>query len=97
MFSLKSGKEKMTKRDAKTGFSIRAEEIRTGEVVWVGEICHTMSDTVLISELESLESDKCIQKPIHPSCGGVRKWLEPVLMVFTTGIVAYLFYTVRSN
>lgn len=85
-------------RDAEVALSLRAVNGQSQKLVWVGELVGSKSDQVPVSELDFIEQGGLVLgRPHRPEDRGVRKWIEPLLAVGTVGLVAYLFYMVRSR
>lgn len=69
-----------------------------GRIVWNGKIRGARSDTVSVDEVEALENRNILftigEKP--EKTGGTN-FLEPAVITGVTGIIIFLFYSIRSR
>ena len=90
--------KKYIERVADIGFSFRVIRGYNQEVVWVGEVSTTLSDSFNFSDLTYVEQDIVIlNKPVLPERRWIKKWVEPVLITCVIAGITYLFYVVRSK
>jgi hypothetical protein len=69
----------------------------TRRIEWNGFLEAQKSDTVSVHELPIIEQDgRVLGHPIRPKATDFRKWFEPAAMIGITGLIAYLFYSIRS-
>jgi len=56
-------------------------------------------DIVPLAGLDAIEQNGFIfGYPLRPETGGlIKKWIEPVLVIGTLGVISYLFYSIRSG
>ena len=90
--------KKYIDRVADIGFSFRVMRGSDQEVVWVGEMSTTLSDSFNYSDLTYVEQDRVIlSKPVLPERRWIQKWVEPVLISCVIAGITYIFYVVRSK
>lgn len=88
----------MVEREADICLSLRIINGRTQRVEWVGQLDKSVIDRIPLSKLDIAEADGfLLGHPVRPKDRGVRRWIEPVLVLGTVGCTAFLFYSVRSR
>lgn len=69
----------------------------TQKVEWSGFLEAQNSDTVSTHELPIIEQDgRLLGHPARQNAAGFRKWFEPAAMIGITGLIVYMFYSIRS-
>lgn len=85
-------------RRAEVTLSVQAVNNRSRKVEWAGDLHGNMRDRIPLSKLNIVEQGGFILgKPERPRQRGIRKWIEPIVVLGTIGGVAYLFYSIRSR
>ncbi|NQT24280.1 hypothetical protein HQ585_02885 [candidate division KSB1 bacterium] len=84
-------------RQAQIQLEIQLLAADTKRVEWSGMLESQKSDTISVPDLPIIEQDGLILgHPVRPNPAGLRKWFEPAVMVGLTGLIVYLFYSIRS-
>ena len=85
-------------RMAEVTLSVQAVNARNRKIEWAGDLHRNKSDRILLSKLNVVEQGGfLLGKPDRPRERGLRKWVEPIFVLGTVGVVAYLFYSIRSR
>lgn len=88
----------LVKRTMEVCFSLRAVNGQSGKMIWIGDIGRSRDDRVPVSKLDFVEQGGfLLGKPVRPAGRGIHRWIEPVLVVGTVGVITYLFYSARSR
>ena len=97
MFSKGIFGTKMVRRTLSADISSRLLKGETGEVLFGGSIGRLRADTVAMDEIKSLEM------PGSPATHGeipegspLDRFIEPFIIIGTTGVAVYLFFHLRS-
>lgn len=78
-------------------FSAQVTNKTEGKVVFGGTLKEQLRDTVPLNSIERLESPILKVTQAHLPTGSVfDKFVEPFVVLAATGVVIYLFFTVRS-
>jgi len=89
--------EILYRREAELALKIQFIRTDTREVRLSETLTASQFDTVAVHDLPYIEQKGLILgHPDRPKPGGMRRWLEPAAMIGLTGVIAYLFYSIRS-
>ena len=88
---------KLIDRKVQVVAMIRIEDVRRKTVVWTGERGGEFSDTVELSDVESLEHPSIpATHGAIPQEGFFSGWIEPVVIIGAIAVALFLLFTVRS-
>jgi len=85
-------------REAELNILLKLIQGQENEVDRISEISKNRYDDVPMLELDYIEQNGfLIGRPNRPHEEGIRKWLEPAVVVTAIGGAVYLFYSIRSK
>ena len=78
--------------------AVRAIEGRSGLVKFVAELKEPYADSVNVKNINRLENkDFLFTQASLPEKKGIKKYIEPLIVMTTTAGIIYLFFRMRSN
>jgi len=93
-----ANRNKLVKRNFKVKLAIRAIDESTGLVKFIDEVQDQYADSVQIKDVKYLENtDYSFTQASIPQKKGLKKYIEPLIVITTTAGVVYLFFQLRSN
>ncbi len=91
-------RRKLIQRQFTMQLDIRCQKCLDGSILFLESIRNQFSDSVTVANVKSLESDVysfANDKIEHDE--GITKYIEPLIALSTTGVIVYLFYSMRSK
>lgn len=90
--------EKMIKRMARIGYYFQIVDLQTRTVVWSGNLQKTAVDDISVETIPELEMNQVgFTRAGYHAKNFYTKFVEPLVMIGTTGVIVYLFYAFRSR
>ncbi len=88
---------RMVRRTVSVGLSARCVRASTGEVMFGGPVDRMRADTVSIDDISTLElAGAAATHGEVPEGGLLDRFIEPFVIIGTTGVAVYLFFHLRS-
>jgi hypothetical protein len=89
---------KWVHRKAEVSILLKAIDESNNKIYWIGDITSEKKDDIPYNKLDFVEQgENILRKPDRSIEKGVKKWVEPFLVMGVLGVVVYLFYSVRSK
>lgn len=86
------------KRKGNVALSLRIFNQPSGEILWSGDIEGTRFDWIPANEIDVVENPNIpFTQANYPSSLSTKKIIEPILITGVTGIIIFLFYSLRSR
>lgn len=91
-------KKKMIERKFNLSLSVRAFDGSSGLIRFMDKISEQYADSIQIKDVSRLENrDYHFTQASLPEEKGIKKFIEPLIVMSTTAGIVYLFFRLRSN
>ncbi len=88
---------KKTERTIRLTVNATAFSSADGKILWSKQFSETMIDTVKFTDIEHMNNSSLpMTNYTKPELSFFDSVLEPAIVIFSTGVAVYLFFTIRS-
>ncbi|HAP35284.1 MAG TPA: hypothetical protein DCQ28_04840 [Bacteroidetes bacterium] len=89
--------KKMVERTVRLSVSASFSSSIDGRILWSKLFSESMVDTVNFADIEHINNSSIPITSFHqPELSFIDSVLEPAIVIFSTGVAVYLFFTIRS-